>query len=323
MPTPEPGETPAGPSPRRAVGAAALDGAFYAFGGFGVRGTVEIDDVSADLWRWDGQWRRLTVGGPPAARYSSLVEHDGMLYLFGGCGTEPGGLYFHDEIWRFDGGWDRVEASGGSAPLGRYTAALACRDGALTIFGGHAQDRDGGKVFFDDLWRFEFAESRWHKLDTEGRGPGRRYGFGWVGCDNVLYVFGGFDGDRDRADLWALDLDTLRWDLRAPENDAVGPSARYCPALGMVDGRLVLFGGRSKTHPKVNFEDCWVFDGHWSLMQAPGPGYHAKPGYASNGSVLWLFGGEGPHGHVGDLWKFDHAGWTLLHKSPLEAPVLW
>lgn len=311
------------PSARRATGAAAFRGAFYVFGGFGIGGTVRPDDVGDDLWCWDGTWDRVATGGPPAARYSSLIGADGALFLFGGCGVADGHLDFHSQLWRFDDRWDHVRPIGKEAPSGRYTAALASYDNALFVFGGHAQDQSGTKSYFNDLWRFDLTESRWYRHGPGDHGPGRRYGFGWTVHGQTLHLFGGFDGHRDRGDLWSLDLETLRWELRAPEGGEVGPAPRYCPALGVVNKQLVLFGGRSKTRPKLNFSDCWVFDGAWSSWNGSGPGYHAKPAYASDGSTLWMFGGEGPHGHLGDLWQFDRNGWTMRHESPERAPVLW
>ena len=308
------------PGSRRACGAAWWNGALHILGGFGVRGSVAPDDVGADLWCYENGWRALAPFGPPASRYPALCAGPDALYLFGGCGSDANGLLFFNDLWRYDDAWQSIEPVSDSRPDGRYTAALAAHDNRLVVCGGHAQAPDGStKTYFDDLWAFDLVARRWWSLEPRGVGPGPRYGFGWVAGEDALHVFGGFDGERDRGDLWTLDLDTATWRLRAAE----GPAPRYCPALGLIDGQLVLFGGRSKTDPKRNFSDTWIFDGAWRPVEGSSPGYHAKPGYASGGGGLWLYGGEGSCGHVSDLWYFDGATWHCLEAAGKDDPVFW
>ncbi len=314
------------PSPRarRSAGAAYYDGAFHVLGGFGVGGTVRPDDVGADLWRYDEGWSLVAQDGPPPARFPSLCAAPEGIYRFGGCGHDGRGLCFLAELWLYDGAWTPVEPKAGPRPAGRYTSALAWHGGRLILFGGHAQAPTGErKVFFDDLWLFDGESRSWACASATGGGPGPRYGFGWVAGGGTLYLFGGFDGHADRGDLWALDLERLRWRRLAAD----GPAPRYCPALGMVEDRLVLFGGRSKTDPKLNFADSWEFSvgssGGWRKLDDNGPGYHAKSAFASGGGGLWLFGGEGPRGHVSDLWRFGASGWRRLAPARPDDPVLW
>jgi hypothetical protein len=312
------------PSARRSAGAACYDGAFHVLGGFGVRGTAQPDDVGADLWRYDASWSLVAQDGPPPARFPSLCATPEGIYRFGGCGHDERGLRFLAELWLYDNVWRVVEPTAGPCPAARYTSALAWHDGRLVLFGGQAQSPTGArKVFFDDLWLFDGGSGSWprswRRVAADGGGPGPRYGIGWVASGGTLYLFGGFDGHADRGDLWALDLERFRWRLLAAD----GPPPRYCPALGMVEDRLVLFGGRSKTNAKLNFADTWVFSGSWRELDDPGPGYHAKPAYASGGGGLWMFGGEGPRGHVSDLWRFDANGWRRLARARTDDPVLW
>jgi hypothetical protein len=296
-------------------------GAFHVMGGFGVDGTVDPGDLGCDLWRFDQGWRLVCDHGPPSARFPSLCAGAEGLYMFGGCGHDGDRVVFRDQIWRFDGDWSPVAVAEGPRPAARYSAAMAAIPGALVVFGGYGLDANGAKLFFGDLWVFDISRARWRRLRDDVAGPDRRYGFGWTATARNLYVFGGFDGLRDRADLWALDLDGFAW--RRLDSGGTGPAARYCPALGVVDGALVLFGGRSKTRPKLNFSDTWLFDDGWRRDLGPGPGYHAKAGAASDGAALWLFGGEGPHGHLSDLWRYDDRGWHCPQRARGDDPILW
>ena len=284
------------------------------FGGFGANGTVRPDDISSDLWRYGEGWQLVATGGPPPARYPSFAVAGDRLLSFGGCGFQDDKLTFYNEVWLYDGAWSRMETRG-TPPAPRYTSAVVWRDDSLFVFGGCAREHGRG-AYFGDLWRL--AGGRWEKLHGPDLGPGSRYGFGWVADAGTLYVFGGYDGLRDLGDFWSLDLATARWQ-RLPS----APHARYCPALGHVGGRVVLFGGRSKVNSKRNLSDTWVFGADWSPVSGAGPGYHAKSGYASDGRAMWLYGGEGPRGHVSDLWRFDSTGWRLMSPANDDDPILW
>lgn len=307
------------PFSRRSAGAAVWRENFYFFGGFGAGGSVALSDVSAELWCYDGSWKVLTVGGPGAARYASLCVHDDALYLFGGCGEVDGAVVFYDHVWRYDGLWREV-ACAATRPPRRYAGALVEDRERLILYGGMSQVPGTRQAHYHgDMWSFTPSEASWRPISQSAPNPGERYGFGWVADEGGFYIFGGYDGIQEWADLWRFEFASDRWQCLAPS----GPPARYCPALGLVAGQLILFGGRSKTNPKLNYSDSWIFDGAWRAIDSPGPGYHAKSATASANNQLWLFGGEGSSGHVSDLWRFGRDGWKLLQDCRSDDPLLW
>jgi len=318
---PNPGKWPpsfAHPGPRRAVAAVVWQGRFHIHAGFGIGSNIGTDAVRNDLWVWDANWRRIAETGPPAARYPSLVVIDREnLVRFGGCIASPEGVAFSNAVWRYKETW-RQEKTKGQAPSPRYTSAVAGFSGDLYVFGGCGQSVDKNTKFsyFGDLWRLR--DHHWELIHDHASGPGPRYGFGWVADQGRLHIFGGFDGTQDLADYWVLDLASLKWSQLEG-----GPPGRYCPAMGVVRSSPVLFGGRSKTNSKLNFDDTWVFDGKWRALDIEGPGYHAKSGYASDATCLWIFGGEGPRGHLSDLWQFDGETWACVAPGSGDDPVLW
>ena len=305
------------PGARRAVGAAIWRGDFLVHGGFGLGGEVAAHAVAGDTWCWRDGWLALDDGGPPPARYPSLCSAGDVLWRFGGCGFDGGRATFLDGLWVWDGTWRAVE-SRGPRPAGRYTSALASHRGDIYAFGGVSQDSARVMTFYDDLWRF--SDGTWHCIQPGGGDatPGPRYGFGWAQDGARVYVFGGFDGRSDRSDFWVLDLDLLTWSRLAD-----GPPARYCPALGIAGGRVVLFGGRSKIDSRRNHADTWLYDGAWQQLDTPSPGYHAKPAYASDGQALWIYAGEGPNGHLSDVWRFSDGRWSCLDEGGDDDPILW
>jgi len=317
------------PSARRAAGSVIRDGEFWLYGGFGARGTVAPDDVGADIWRHGrAGWSLVTEDAGPGARYPSLIDLDGTLWRFGGCGWTGEHITFEDRVWRFSGSKEWLEAGDADPrlprPPGRYVAAIAPIAQGFCIFGGHSQSLAGEKFFHNDLWLFR--DGAWIECSCPLPRPSPSYGFGWCVDGGSLYVFGGYDGSADLDDFWRLDLTSLAADHADWEALPKAPHARFCPALGATEKGIVLFGGRSKTQSRMNYADTWIFDPlrkQWVEYSGPSPVYHAKPAYASDGRMMMLFGGEGPTGHLSDLWRFDADGWRMLQPPSPDDPVFW
>lgn len=308
------------PGARRAGGAVSLDGDFVIHDGFGIGNSLAPNAVATDIWRWQGRWVPKEFGGsdprPPGARYPGLCpDGEGGFFRFGGCGHDGTTLTFSNALWHWKHRW-RLISEDENGPPGRYTSALARHQEAIFVFAGNRQQIDRQNTYFGDLW--SFAGGRWTRIHDETSGPGRRYGFGWTQVKDQLYVFGGYDGRSDLSDFWRLDLSSLTWS-RLPE----APPARYCPAIGVCNQQIILFGGRSKTNARLNYADTWVYDGCWREWKGASPGYHAKAAYATTPEGLWIYGGEGPCGHLSDTWRFDVNGWTCMEAARHDDPVFW
>lgn len=342
----------------------------YVFGGVGVQGTESILDVTDELWRFDTRslaWARIPRSDPwPAARRcAGFAAHDQGVSLFGGSGVcrEDGGgrrYTFLNDLWTFDPvalRWccmasteehravpsdDRPERL---RPLPRYTPVYWWLQGAIVMFGGYTEDRLG-KRKLNDLW--VHRDGAWRAISSEGasgyrqgaRWPGVRYGCMSASQGRTLYLCGGFSDAGDHIDLWQFDLDEERWRLHAPDQrSAEVPAPRYCAAVALAHGSFWLFGGRSRAHPKLNFNDLWRFDlaqGRWHLIHgnrephrydahADFPAYHAKAATAVVGTHWYLWGGEGAHGHVSDFWRFDLSRrvWELVQPARPDDPQFW
>lgn len=309
-----------GPYARRSAGGAVHNGCFYTFGGFGSNGSVSPDDVNAELWRFDNGWELIEADGPAPARFPSLCSMGGGIYRFGGCGYDRG-LTFVSSIWRYENSWSLLEPKSEDVPLPRYASALVWDGEEFLVFGGYSEKAGREKVFLGDLWRFDLGRQVWRLQHGCNVGPGPRYGFGWTANKTHLFIFGGFDGHADRNDLWQYSFIDQEW----VELSSSGPAARYCPALSCnAKGRLVLFGGRSKTSSRVNYSDTWLYDGAWrQQFYSDGPGYHAKSAVAGDENKLWIFAGEGPQGHVSDLWCHSEGRWEKMHPARNDDPILW
>lgn len=314
------------PPPARRSASGVIDaGRFTVLGGFGRGPSVTPRDVSDEVWSFDprtGHWHQAAVPAPQATRMPSLLASDDGLIMFGGCGTDGDAPTFENALWRRRPGasWQAVDAAPSTRPPGRYAAAIAPADDGFVIFGGYRREPGQPHVFLGDLWRWS-GTGGWREITTGSPAPGPRYGFGWVAAPDGLLIFGGYDGTQDLSDAWRFDVGAERW-----EPLPGGPPARYCPALGHTDEGLVLFGGRSKTDSRLNFDDTWVLAPGaptWTRCESSGPGYHAKAAYASDGRGLWIHGGEGPMGHVSDLWHRTAGRWERRSPARDDDPRMW
>lgn len=343
----------------------------YLFGGVGAAGTESILDVSNDLWCFDTvqlQWSRIDADGPRPSprRCVGWVEFRGALVLWGGSGIQqtPDGRLrydFRNDLWRFSPAtrlWmlmrdtdDHLLAPFPApgrpvAPPPRYTPVVQPVGRKMFLFGGYTEDRLG-KRQLNDAWVLDgdsWAEIP--KTGPEGRAagarwPGLRYGCMSACSDRSVFVCGGFSDEGDHIDLWCLDPEAMTWGLLAADQGADGlrPLPRYCAAMAHFDGRLVLFGGRSRRDAKLNFNDLWIFDvaaGRWECVcpnrephrydaSAEYPAYHAKSASAVLGTHLYIWGGEGRHGHVSDFWRLDlrTLRWDFLQAARADDPIFW
>lgn len=68
----------------------------------------------------------------------------------------------------------------------------------------------------------------WTKLSSSEPKPGMRGGHQMVldPTAEVLYLFGGWDGNQDLSDLWSYDIEAGKWTLICKDTEAVVSDAR-------------------------------------------------------------------------------------------------
>ncbi|XP_050461630.1 muskelin isoform X2 [Cataglyphis hispanica] len=84
----------------------------------------------------------------------------------------------------------------------------------------------------------------WTKLSSSEPKPGMRGGHQMVldPTAEVLYLFGGWDGNQDLSDLWSYDIEVSKWTLICKDTEAMGgPSARSCHKMCLDPQRRQLF----------------------------------------------------------------------------------
>lgn len=65
--------------------------------------------------------------------------------------------------------------------------------------------------------------AKWTKLNLSDPKPGMRGGHQMVldSAAEMLYMFGGWDGNQDLADLWSFNMSTNKWTLICKNTEAV------------------------------------------------------------------------------------------------------
>ncbi len=207
--------------------------------------------------------------------------------------------------------WDSLLVQGDVPDPDEGSAEIALR-GKFFQFAGRSSLTAGE---YNASWSFDPTTSVWTALDTV---PLDRMDAVALmdPVSHIFHLFGGVHATQRLADTWSYDGNKDFWTLQSPP---VAPSARAA-ASGAVDsvGRQgILFGGATSTSL---LKDTWSFSLD-SLQWTPVATSVSPPRrqYACMASDpvtrrIWMFGGRGQSGPLGDLWYFapDSGTWTQV-----------
>lgn len=180
--------------------------------------------------------------------------------------------------------------------------------GGLTIKLEFGQFTKANQIALGDTW--EFNDSVWTKLHVKSPEP--RYGHKMVYDEDndVIVLFGGFDGSNYFNDTWIWEGNTATWSKINTKNM---PSSRCNHAMtyDRVSKKVLLFGG--KTLSDVPLNDLWEWDGsEWNLLiehvehAPPKPRYGHGFVYDKKRNKTILFGGKGSDETFQDTWEFAY-----------------
>lgn len=139
----------------------------------------------------------------------------------------------HNDVWLLDilsGKWTEImPMSGSPVPVVREHAAAIMYSGKLFVFGGQTWYPELNITRpLGDLWVFDFARRRWNQVLEYGAKPPPRFLASFLKyvpkegtAAPKMYLFGGQTLERCKLnDVWQLTLDTVRWELLAPNHFA-------------------------------------------------------------------------------------------------------
>jgi hypothetical protein len=159
------------------------------------------------------------------------------------------------------GVWQPMESD---SSVGRFQAAGVAYGGDLYVFGGALADKSYSNEL---LVSNTTAADVWAPVDVAaGVPPSPRYAHSAVLAGDVMYVFGGQRSLYAFSEVHAFHLVSRTWTFVSPAT-GVAPSPRYDHAAAVVDGKMVVYGGRSSSTKFLS--DMWSLDlvtYEWTLL---------------------------------------------------------
>jgi len=206
-----------------------------------------------------------------------------------------------------------------------HTAVVLDDSSRLIVFGGGSVIPD--REYLNDTWELNTETMDWKELKCQGEIPAGRLGHTANLVNNKMYVFGGYDGESLRNELFVLDLETCQWtEVKDPEGN--GPTPRSQHSSAVLGDKMIIFGG----YDSEEQNDVFVFDTEtqeWAELDVQGKNLpvsryqHTSCCAKVNGrDALIVFGGfDSNQKCLGDLWALmmDTFEWQEV-KTTGESP---
>jgi hypothetical protein len=202
-------------------------------------------------------------------------------------------------------------------------------------------------TFETEIWSYDVVCDQWSQITDAGLGPaGRnRHMSVYDSARHRMLLFGGRYRPGTSGsytlyqDVWALDLETEKWEAVA--TTGIGPSARVNGAMvyDPTGDRLLLFGGNQNATGMAYdaLSDLWQLDlatGAWTALQTAGPTPTPRLFTAAiwDDSRQWfaVFGGAdngaffNTAAYFNDLYALDFSAtvptWQLLNAPGADQP---
>lgn len=109
---------------------------------------------------------------------------------------------------------------------------------SVWVFGG-----EGAHGLSDELWRFDGATRRWHRVQCKDGPSARSHAAVAVGPDGCLWMLGGRTADGASEEIWRFDPRKGKDGWTRPQIDGYPPSPRHSHSLTLVLGRYLLACG--------------------------------------------------------------------------------
>lgn len=239
----------------------------FCLGGYNLKGTQALGAIPV-FNTTSYNWSLLPTYGqaPHTLVFHSSVMIGSKIISFGG------GLHLQnlDTVHILDVDtmmWSQPQILGRSPPARKRHTATAIND-SIWIFGGRARNH-----VLSDLYTLHVPTLSWQKPQTWGTRPLPRYGHTatYVPKLNCIVVIGGFTVAGMRADVYSLDIETLRWTpQRSNARRQDEPAPRLCHSALLITHEnvdyIAVFGGNSQGQAYLN--DLWLLNlQDWSWSQ--------------------------------------------------------
>jgi hypothetical protein len=279
-----------------------------------------------------GAWVNVTDG--PSPRYGAAITDDradGVVLLFGGCGSVSGFARYPSapggplgDTWTYSQGlWRPVLTSPSPPPRCEGQIAYDLSDGYPLLYGGFQFNQSSGlTTALNDTW--EFVAGSWALVTTPLSPPA---------STNSSMVYDAADGyvllatSILRAGTWVTETWSFHagsWTNRTSllSEEPPGPAANGL-AYDSAGGYAVMYGTASSATTPNSL--TWIYhEGAWlnetdNVTDAPPARTEATIVDAPISEGLLLFGGYGAASaatsYLNDTWLYSQGNWTQLHYS--------
>ncbi|CAE6362746.1 unnamed protein product [Rhizoctonia solani] len=245
------GTTGEAPSPRIGHGSGLAGDWLIVWGG----GTYENDQfVRTDCCTYflnltTRHWTKLDIQPAPGARLAhATCVYGNRFIVFGGSGTENDSGPRND-LWSLDidlltretPRWERIEvATESEVPSERMGHTMLAYENKLYIFGG----RHCPNHMWKDTWYFDMDIRVWNRVACTGNCPPARGNFSATLVQDKMYIFGGYDDQKQLGDTWCFNISEQQW-YNFPSMD-YEPSPRSGHTLATIGKRVLAIGGSAQ-----------------------------------------------------------------------------
>lgn len=208
----------------------------------------------------------------------------------------------------------------GKPPSPRYRHCAFLIDGVrmMTFGGGDTQGASSGESSV-----FNLGSAAWDPYTITGSPPSARQGHSACQYRELVYVFGGQNGNECYNDVKVINMDTLEWS--APGCKGEAPSPRHGHAAAVIGADMFVFGGAG---PNGLIEDdgLFVFDLTelaWNCIPNQGNDYlgpHVNQVYGAFDDHLVFFGGRNANGLSNLVAMYDVRQEQWILDQPKGAP---
>ncbi len=201
--------------------------------------------IFAGMAHAQGKWQSMARFPEPSQEIGGTAVN-GKVYIFGGLSEVPKGL-----VGEYDAATEKW-AKKKPMPLPAHHVAVAATGGKLYLFGGGSMSEryPGNWVPINNAWEYDPAADSWKALPPMPTARGAAVA---AVVGNKIYVIGGASvhpgqplvalsasvPHRALPTNEAFDLTTQKWETLSPM-----PTSRNHAAIGVVNGKIYVIGGR-------------------------------------------------------------------------------
>lgn len=241
------------PPPRAGAVSCVSNNELVVFGGVGLADFYnDLYALDLDTLRWECWGTGSGECPTPRGGACGVLVSRGVFCVC--CGRNEQGL--HSDAYVLEVAqrrWHRVRPNGRSPPPREDALAVAHAGHEVVLYGGTGPD----SCVRSDLWVLHTRRATWNLVSSTGESPRRGLSAAAaqpLGPHHAL-VFGGYDGESYKADLYTLDLCTYVWRVVDVHASVVPRPRTHCAMWVLPSGDAVVFGGYAGA---VALADGWA-----------------------------------------------------------------